>query len=107
MDDFQKIRSAFERYDKRKAARLRRPAAASYAAKRRRVRERLDTIARKVRELDEILRAEFGPEAFVFFEADGTICAMSGDDTNGSSTERQRYVVAQADHYARYGAGAW
>jgi hypothetical protein len=74
------------------------------------IANRLEQIALMVNRLDADLKAQYGEEANVFFEADGGIHAMDGDDTATNRTNagtRQKHVIASCTTYSRHGVGAW
>ncbi|MFM0608646.1 hypothetical protein PQR05_29370 [Paraburkholderia sediminicola] len=72
------------------------------------LKKRLNEIAELVNHLDDDLKAQFGEQAFVFFEADGNIHAMKGDadPDRGSMRERQKFIVASSGQSA-HAVGAW
>ncbi|WP_109479111.1 hypothetical protein [Paraburkholderia sp. C35] len=74
------------------------------------IADRLEKIALMVTRLDADLKAQFGEEASVFFEADGGIHAMDVDDTadkRANVSSRQKHIIASCKTYSRHGVGAW
>lgn len=74
------------------------------------IADRLEQIAIMVNWLDADLKAQYGDGASVFFEADGGIHAMDGDDTvtnYTSASARQTHIIASCKTYSRHGVGAW
>ncbi|MCU1483148.1 MAG: hypothetical protein JWQ19_3934 [Subtercola sp.] len=69
------------------------------------ITDRLEKIALMVNRLDADLKAQFGEQAEVFFEADGGIHAMRGD-CDGGAAKRQAFIIASSS-YSRHGVGAW
>jgi hypothetical protein len=71
-----------------------------------RIKRRLDTIAKKINELDELLKERFDSDAYIYFEGEGQIHAMKGDDGYDTSFERQKMIVASSDSCS-FECGAW
>lgn len=70
------------------------------------MRRKLRLIAKHINELDDAMKAEYGPQASVFFEAEGGIHLMTGDSEEGAA-ERQSHVIESTAEYVRFGCGAW
>jgi hypothetical protein len=63
---------------------------------------KLDEFVKLGNELDAEAKRKYGPNGFLFHEADGGVHIMSGDDISGGSAKRQKYVKM-----SKWGAGAW
>ncbi len=57
-------------------------------------------------ELHGEAKLRYGPEGFLFHEAEGGVFLMSGDD-NGTAGSRQEFIRESAKGIAHWGAGAW
>jgi len=70
------------------------------------IKNRLDTIAKKINELHKLIREEH-PSGYVYVEADGSVHAMSRFvDSSATLSERQVVVIASSET-AQYDCGAW
>ena len=75
------------------------------SSRHRKIQLRLNTLAKKVQELHDILREEFPeyPASFVYFEADGSIHAMARVYVFGESL----YPVIASSPTCNFDCGAW
>lgn len=58
--------------------------------------------------LDAEAKRRYGPNAFLFHEADGSVVLMAGDaeERHCATAERAEYIREQAAGVARWGCGA-
>ena len=73
------------------------------------IQTKLDKIASLINELDSEIKSRHGRGAFVYFEAEGMIHLMSGDDMRviGTTTgDRSDYSVFSSKP-CRYDCGGW
>lgn len=68
---------------------------------------KMDEFVRLGNEIDRAIKQQYGSQAWLFHEADGTMYAMSGDATDGSISARKKFIKAQSDEIVKWGAGAW
>lgn len=66
----------------------------------------LDRIASDSVKAEKLAKELYGPKAFIFAEAEGTLQAMAGDSDNGTRA-RQKFIRLSATPYHRLGVGAW
>lgn len=70
------------------------------------LQRKLNKLCSLANELAEEAKRRYGPEGFLFYEAEGTFHIMAGD-VDGSSAERQKFVRMSSDKYCRMDCGAW
>ena len=76
------------------------------ALTKRQIQAKLNRIAKLASELDDEAKRRWGPDAMLFFEAEGAFFMMSGDSDRSSLT-RQQFIQMRSEGYCRMGAGAW
>ena len=72
------------------------------------LKKKLDRIAKLANETDALLKAEHGRNAYLYFEAEGSVYAMSDDDARADTdaSERQKLVIEKSRH-CNFDCGAW
>lgn len=70
------------------------------------IRKKLEQLCRLANSLDKEAKRRYGPEALLFFEADGGFYIMDGDAEHGAG-QRQEHVKFSSGTYCTMGAGAW
>lgn len=70
------------------------------------IQKLLNRIATDSVKAEEMAKTLYGPEGFIFAEAEGTLSAMAGD-CYGTAQARQKFVRLSAKSYHRLGVGAW
>lgn len=66
----------------------------------------LNKLARMCNKLVAEAKKQFGEDAHLFYEAEGSFHIMSGD-SNGSASNRQDFVEVSSTVNCHLGAGAW
>ena len=72
------------------------------------LQKQLDLAAKHINKSAAMLKEEYGPKAYLYFEAEGSVHAMRYDeDDNGdkNASERQEFVVCSS--YCHFDCGAW
>ena len=72
------------------------------------LKKKLNRIAKLVNETDALLKAQHGKNAYLYFEAEGSVYAMAEDDerSDTNATERQKLVLEKSRH-CNFDCGAW
>lgn len=72
------------------------------------IKKKLNLIAKHVNELDVMLKAEYGREAHIYFEAEGVIHAMkAGEQARDESSLVRQSRIIESSNFCRYDCGAW
>jgi hypothetical protein len=74
------------------------------------LKKKLDLIAKHINECDDMLKELHGDEAYLYFESEGSLHAMHGEEGFGSRHEscsdRQERII-ESSNYCRFDCGAW
>ncbi len=70
------------------------------------VQKKLDQLVKITNELAAEAKRRYGPQACIFYEAEGAFHMMEKDEC-GVSRERQRGVKFSSNGYCRADCGAW
>lgn len=72
------------------------------------IQAKLDQLTEIANELNDEAKRRYGPDGFLFFEADGAFHIMDGDEpVRDSVNDRQRHIKFSSRKYCAMGAGAW
>lgn len=72
------------------------------------LQKQLDLAAKHINKAAEMLQAEHGPKAYLYFEAEGSVHAMRHDDEDHGDkigSERQEFIVCSST--CKFDCGAW
>jgi hypothetical protein len=74
------------------------------------LKRKLDLIAKHINECDAMLKEMHGPKAYLYFEAEGRVFAMRGEDGYGMRHEpannRQERII-ESSKGCSFDCGAW
>ncbi|HVQ44535.1 MAG TPA: hypothetical protein VMT30_06220 [Candidatus Saccharimonadia bacterium] len=72
------------------------------------LQRKLNQLAKLANKIEDEAKRRYGPDGFLFFEAEGTFYVMDGDARDDESIiERQKHIRMHSAKYCRMGAGAW
>lgn len=74
------------------------------------IKRKLDLIAKHINECDAMLKEMHGPDAYLYFESEGSVFAMRGvgeSYTRHESTRKQQERIIESSAFCRFDCGAW